>query len=126
MKQIIILLTTLALIIFTGIWEISYLKESGNYLLSDINNLYQIAERQDYELAKKETESVKENWKKIRKTWAIFIDDSKIDEIGDKMVSFVSYIENNQKEEIKHTYQCLSNSVKDIVEFECLNAENIF
>lgn len=126
MKHIAILVITLVIVILAGIWEISYLKESSNYFLADISNLYQIAERRDYELAKTEAKNVEKNWKKIRKTWAIFIDDSKMNEIGDKLVSFVSYIENKDEVEINHSYKCLSNSVKDIVEFECLNAENVF
>lgn len=126
MKQIAILVIALSIIILGGIWELSYLKESSNYFLSDVNNLYQIAKREEYELAKVEIKNVKENWNKIRKTWAIFIDDSKMDEIGDKLVSFVSYIENKDEDEIKHSYKCLSNSVKNIIDFESLNIENVF
>jgi len=126
MKQIIVLIVTLGIIVLGGMWEISYLQESSNYFLSDINDLYQTAERKEYGEAEIGIENIKEMWKKISKTWAIFVDDSKMDEIGDKLVSFVSYIENKDLEEIHHSYKTLSNSVKDIVEFEKLNAENIF
>lgn len=126
MKQLVIFLVTLLIIIGVGIWELSYLKESSRYFLSDISNVYQIAEREDYNLAKKEAEKLKDTWNEIRKTWALFIDDNQMDEIGDKLVSFVSYIDTQNIEEIKHEYKGLSNSVRDVVEFERLKPENVF
>lgn len=126
MKQVCIFIITLVIVIGAGIWELSYLKESSRYFLSDISNVYQIAERNEYELAQKEAVNLQNVWKDIRKTWALFIDDNQMDEIGDKLVSFVSYIDSQNEEEIKHSYKCLSNSVNNVIEFECLKAENIF
>lgn len=126
MKQILILVITLAIIIIPGLWEISYLKESSNYFLADISNLYQITQREEYDLAKIESKSVRETWSKIEKTWALFIDDRKMEDIEEELVSFVSYIESKDKIEIKASYDRLKNNVKDIAEYECLNAENIF
>lgn len=126
MKQLGILIIVLAIVIGAGIWELSYLEESSRYFLSDISNVYQIAERNEYDLAKKEAKKLQDTWKDIRKTWALFIDDNQMDEIGDKLVSFVSYIDSQNEEEIEHSYKCLSNSVNSIVEFECLKPENVF
>ena len=126
MKQLLILLITLAIIIISGIWEISYLKESSHYFLADISNLYQIAQRENYELAKKEGKNIKKTWEKIEKTWALFIDDRKMEDIEEELVSFVSYIDSQDKTEIHASYERLKNNVKDIAEYECLNAENIF
>jgi len=126
MKQILILLVTLAIIIIPGLWEISYLKESSNYFLADINNLYQISQREEYQLAKTEAESVKETWNKIEKTWALFIDDRKMYDIEEELISFVSYIESKDEIETNASYNRLKNSIKEISEYECLNAENIF
>lgn len=126
MKQLIILIVTLIIVIGAGIWELSYLKESSRYFLSDISNVYQIAERNQYDLAKKEAKNLQDTWKDVRKTWALFIHDSHMDEIGDKLVSFVSYIDSQNQEEIKHSYKSLSSSINSVVEFECLKAENIF
>lgn len=126
MKQITILLVTLLLIIVAGIWEISYLKESSRYILSDMNSIWQTVERNEYEVAKKEATNLKNSWEEVKKTWAVFMDDSELEEIGDKLVSFVSYIDTANLEEIKHSYNRLSNSIKGAVEFECLKAENIF
>ena len=126
MKQLITLIVTLLIVIGSGIWELSYLKESSRYFLSDISNVYQIAEREDYELAKNEANKLQDTWKEIRKTWALFIHDSHMDEVGGKLVSFVSYVDSQNKEEIKHSYKSLSSSINSIVEFECLKPENIF
>jgi len=126
MKQILILLITLAIIIIPGVWEISYLKESSHYFLADISNLYQTVQREDYERAKEEAKDIKRTWEKIEKTWALFIDDRKMEDIEEELISFVSYIESNDKVEIKTSYDRLKNNVKDIAEYECLNAENIF
>ena len=126
MKQLIILIVTLIIVIGAGIWELSYLKESSRYFLSDISNVYQIAERNQYDLAKKEAKNLQDTWKDVRKTWALFIHDGHMDEIGDKLVSFVSYIDSQNQEEIKHSYKSLSSSINSVVEFECLKAENIF
>ena len=126
MKQLIILIVTLIIVIGVGIWELSYLKESSRYFLSDISNVYQIAERNQYDLAKKEAKNLQDTWKDVRKTWALFIHDNHMDEIGDKLVSFVSYIDSQNQEEIKHSYKSLSSSINSVVEFECLKAENIF
>jgi len=126
MKQILILLITISIIVISGLWEISYLKESSNYFLADINNLYQTVKREDYELAKSECKAIKKTWENIEKTWALFIDDKKMEDIEEKLTSFVSYIEIKDKVEIKASYDRLKNSVKDISEYEALNAENIF
>lgn len=126
MKQFIILIVTLIIVIGAGIWELSYLKESSRYFLSDINNVYQIAERNEYDLAKEEAEKLHDTWKAVRKTWALFIHDNHMDEIGDKLVSFVSYIDSQNREEIKHSYKSLASSINSVVEFEGLKAENIF
>ncbi len=126
MKQILIFVITLSIIIGVGIWEITYLKESSSYFLSDISDVYQIASREDYELAKTEAKKLQQTWDNIRKTWALFIDDNQMDEVGDRLVSFVSYIHNKDKGEIYHSYKCLSNSVNSVVEFEYLKPQNIF
>lgn len=126
MKQIAILVITLGIIIISGIWEISYLKESANYFLADASNLYQTAERKDYDNVEQEIKNVKETWKKVEKTWALFIDDNKMDKIEEEFVSFVSYVESKDESEIRKSYKCLAASIKDIAEHECLNAENIF
>lgn len=126
MKQILILLITISIIVISGLWEISYLKESSNYFLADVNNLYQTVKREDYELAKSECKAIKKTWENIEKTWALFIDDKKMEDIEEKLTSFVSYIEIKDKVEIKASYDRLKNSVKDISEYEALNAENIF
>ena len=126
MKQVCILIITLVVVIGAGIWEMSYLKESSKYFLSDIGDVYQIAERNEYDLAKEEADNLQNTWKNIRKTWALFVDDNQMDQIGDKLVSFVSYIDSQNLEEIKHSYNNLTNSVTDVVEFECLKSENIF
>lgn len=126
MKQILILLITISIIVISGLWEISYLKESSNYFLADISNVYQTVKREDYELAKSECKSINKTWEKLEKTWALFIDDKKMEDIEEKLASFVSYIESKDKVEIKASYDRLKNSVKDISEYEALNAENIF
>lgn len=126
MKQVVVLIITLVIVISAGIWETSYLNESSNYFLSDISNVYQMAERKDFKSAKKECETLENNWKNIRKTWALFIDDSQMDEIGDKLISFVSYVELENDEEITHSYNSLSSSIRSIIEFESLKTENVF
>ena len=126
MKQIAILVITLGIIIISGIWEISYLKESANYFLADVNNLYQTAERKDYAQAENDIKDVKETWKKVERTWSLFIDDNKMDKIEEEFASFVSYVESKDESEIRKSYKCLSASIKDVAQHECLNAENIF
>lgn len=126
MKQIIIFIVTFVIVIGAGIWEVSYLKESSRYFLSDIRDVYQIAERKDYDVAKIEAKKLKETWKDIRKTWALFIDDNQVDEIGDKLVSFVSYINTQNDEYIQHSYKGLANSINSVIEFEYLKPENVF
>lgn len=108
MKQILILVITFVLVISVGVWETSYLTESSSCFLSDISNVYQMSERNDFESAKNETKTLKDNWENIRKTWALFIDDSQMDEIGDKLISFVSYVELEDEDEITHSYNSLS------------------
>lgn len=126
MKQITILIITLLVVIAAGMWEMSYLKESSSYLLSDISNIYQTSKRNEYDIAKNEAKQLESTWENIRKTWALFMDDGQMNDIGEKITSFVSYIDNEDGEEIQHSYKCLSHSVKSVVEFECLKPENIF
>lgn len=126
MKQILVLVITLVLVISVGIWETSYLTESSNCFLSDISNVYQMVQREDFENAKNETKNLESNWESIRKTWALFIDDSQMDEIGDKLISFVSYVKLENKDETTHSYNSLVGSIQSIIEFEKLKTENVF
>ena len=47
-------------------------------------------------------------------------------EIGDKLISVVSYVELENDEEITHSYNSLSSSIRSIIEFESLKTENVF
>ena len=126
MKQLIAFIIVLFIVVFSGIWEITYLNESGKYLMSDIRDIYQISMRGEYEAAENDGGILKENWKELKKTWALFINDGEIASIEYNMVNFISYIDTKNEEEISKEYNLLMAKIKNVVAFQELKVENVF
>ncbi|MDD2627756.1 MAG: DUF4363 family protein [Clostridia bacterium] len=126
MKQIVILIAVFVIVIIAGTWELSYIKDSSNMFLSDINDIKQIIERDDYEDAQKQAKQLKETWKDIRKSWSVLMDDSHMDRIEEKVISFVYYVHSKEEDKAKHGAESLVNEIKQAVNFQELKAENVF
>lgn len=126
MRQSIVFFIVLLLVILFGFWELSYLDESSKYFMSDINNTYQTAMRGEYSVAENEGKNIKEMWKNLRKTWALFINDGEIDRIDESITSFVSCIKTQSDDDIVKEYYVLISQIKHAVEFQKVKVENVF
>ncbi len=126
MKQIVILITVFVIVVIAGTWELSYIKDSSNMFLSDISDIKQIIERDDYEDAQKQAKQLKETWLDIRKSWSVLMDDSHMDNIEEKLISFVHYVHSEEESKAKHSAESLANAIKQSINFQELKPENIF
>ena len=115
-KQIIILLVSLFLLIFCGMWEINYLENTSRYLHSDIDSVKNLVENDNFELAKKGYENIENTWNNMSKVWNIFVNHERLDYLEEEMVLLKSNIEISQKDEALNSIEKLNRIVSQIVE----------
>ena len=70
-KQIAILIISLFLLIFGGIWEIKYLERTSRYLASEVEYTKNAIENNNFELADKQMESMQNTWGDMNIVWNI-------------------------------------------------------
>lgn len=125
MKQYLIIVIALVIIIFLNIWQTNYLKNTGRYLLSDINEIDNSVKREDYESALKGMAELEKTWQKIKNTWDIFGEHNDIEEINERIESMKVYAKYRDTEEVVNEYTLLQNLIEHIIESEQLNFGNV-
>jgi len=124
-KQIIILLVALFLLIFCGLWEINYLENTSRYLHGDINSVKNLVENENFEMAKKQYESIENTWNNISSVWNIFVNHERLDYLEEEMTLLKSNLEVKQKEEALNSIDKLERIVTQIVEKQKPTFEHI-
>lgn len=124
-KQIIILLVALFLLIFCGLWEINYLENTSRYLHGDINSVKNLVENENFEMAKKQYESIENTWNNISSVWNIFVNHERLDYLEEEMTLLKSSLEVKQKEEALNSIDKLERIVTQIVEKQKPTFEHI-
>lgn len=126
LKQILILIVSSAILIFSGIWEIKYMENSSKYILSDIEYSKNALNNNNFEIAKNHIEKLEETWNNIKKTWNIFALQEEIDEVDNVIATYKIHTQYNNIEESMADCNLLNRLIKDIVKKHKISYENIF
>ncbi|MEG0872980.1 MAG: DUF4363 family protein [Clostridia bacterium] len=125
MKQIIILIVSLGLLVFSGIWEVSYLDKTSQYVLSDVEYSKNALLNGDFELAKEHIKEIENSWNNTKTIWNIFITHDEIDKIEEQIVKYRTYIDEKNREEAIVASDLLQRDLRHIVEKQRLDIGNV-
>ena len=88
LKQVLILVISSAILIFSGLWEIKYIENSSRYLLSDIEYSKNALKNNNFELAKQHVKNLENTWESMKKTWKMFVLQEEIDEVDNIIATY--------------------------------------
>lgn len=126
MKQWVVLIVSVCIIIFSGIYEVSYLRDTSSYLLADIEYCRNAVENNNFSIAKDHVKDVYSTWNYLDNVWSIFIDHDEMGNIKEEMLTFKLYIENENKEEAIIACRKLEQAILHSVEKQELSISNVF
>lgn len=115
-KQIIILVSSLFLLIYCGIWELNYLEKTSMYLKSDINNVGNLVRNDNFDMAMNGYDNIENTWNGISRVWYIFINHERIDYLEEEIIVLKSNLENRKKDEALEQVSKLERIVSQILE----------
>lgn len=124
-RQIFILLVSIFLVIFGGIWETKYLEQSANYVLSDIEYTENMLNNNNMEMAKEEIKLLENSWNNVKDSWNIFVQNDLVSNIDSSLVELKAYIEKEDKEAYIVLKKLRAN-IQEVVTREKVNLENVF
>lgn len=124
-KQIAILIISLFLLIFGGIWEIKYLERTSRYLASEVEYTKNAIENNNFELADKQMESMQNTWGDMNIVWNIFINHDRIDDLEEAIEDLDSYIYLKQDKEAINAADRLNKIIYQIVDKQKFSFEHI-
>ena len=99
MKQIITMITCIAIIIIGGIFEIKYLEKSSLFLKSDIEYIQNAVQNKNFEIANSQFETTYSSWQNIKSIWGIFINHEEIANIDEQIVTLKETLKQENEEE---------------------------
>ena len=125
LKQILILIISSIVLIFSGIWEIKYIENSSRYLLSDIEYSKNALNNNNFELAKAHVDKLEKTWGNIKQTWNMFVLQEEIDEVDNIITTYKVHTKYDNLEEAMGDCELLTSMIKDIVQKHKIKCENI-
>ena len=125
LKQILILIISSIVLIFSGIWEIKYIENSSRYLLSDIEYSKNALNNNNFELAKAHLDKLEKTWRNIKQTWNMFVLQEEIDEVDNIITTYKVHTKYDNLEEAMVDCELLTSMIKDIVQKHKIKCENI-
>lgn len=126
MKQWVILIISLFLVIFFGMYEVRYLSQSSSYILSDVEYCENAIENNNFKIAKEHLEDLENTWQNLDNIWSIFIDHDEIGNIDQELLQFKVYVEEENKEEALLSCRELKRIINHSVEKQKLSVANVF
>lgn len=125
MKQYIIIVVAIAIIVLLNLCQVNYLSKTSRYMLTDINDVANCVEREDFEAALKGVYELENTWNSIRYGWDIFGEHNDIEEINKHIQSMKVYAKYQDKEELVNEYALLENAINHIIDTEKINFGNV-
>lgn len=126
MKQWIIIIVALSIIILLNFWQCTYLRETGKYLLSDINAIDNFLDLENFELCKNAILELENTWKDVEPTWDTFGEHDDIEKVGESIQSMKVYAKYEKKFELENEYTLLQTRIKNVINTEKFAFKNIF
>lgn len=124
-KQISILLISLALLIFGGIWELKLLERTAYYLMGDVDSVRNAIENDNFDLAESNLKNLENTWENMEFTWNIFVNHERIDRLEDDINDVRSYIEAKDKEEAIKSTKTLNKTISEIIDKQKFTFEHV-
>ena len=124
-KQISILMISLALLIFGGVYEIRYLENTEKYIKTDISYVQNALENDDFESAKKHIQEIRKTWGDVSDVWNIFVNHERIDDFEEAIEELNANIELRDKEEAIKKSMILKAILSQIVDKQRCSMEHV-
>lgn len=126
MKQWIILIIAVALVIWSGFFEICYLEKTSRYLLSDVDYSKQALESDNINLAKSHYEPLDSTWQNLKQVWSIYVDHDEIEDMDKTILEYKLYLEQDSIEDSYISLCELERKINHIVEKQQVHIGNVF
>jgi hypothetical protein len=125
-KVITLLVVLTAAIFGFGFYTKHFIDLSAKRLEDMISSLEASTASQNWEEAQKELVIIQDDWEKTKKTWAMLLDHTEIDNIDEALSKLKMYIETRESSLALAEASTLKLFIIHIPEREALNLENVF
>lgn len=125
MRTLIALTIIFTIFIGLGIWTVSSLDDSADYLGEEIAEIMQLAEKGQWDIAHKRTLDLKKNWDKQAKWWPMILDHQEIDNIEFALAKLEKYLQTKNIDLSLGQLAELKLMIQHIPEKEAVSIKNI-
>lgn len=126
MRPLIIIIVLALLVVTGGCLTLNALNSESQRLSSNLEELEQHIEKQNWNEASKKLQEFREKWDKVSTLWTMLIDHYEIDNIELILSRLVSYAKNHDKVEALSEMSSLKTLIKHIPDKESFSLKNIF
>ena len=126
MRPLIINIVLALLVVTGGCLTLNALNSESQRLSSNLEELEQHIEKQNWDEASKKLQEFREKWDKVSTLWTMLIDHYEIDNIELILSKLVSYAKNHDKVEALSEMSSLKTLIKHIPDKESFSLKNIF
>ncbi|HOR85865.1 MAG TPA: DUF4363 family protein [Bacillota bacterium] len=126
MRPLIIIIVLALLVVTGGCLTLNALNSESQRLSSNLEELEQHIEKQNWDEASKKLQEFREKWDKVSTLWTMLIDHYEIDNIELILSKLVSYAKNHDKVEALSEMSSLKTLIKHIPDKESFSLKNIF
>lgn len=126
MKQYVILFCTILLVVALHIFQSMYLEKTSRYVLTDLNDIENAIERNDFETAKSSVKELQSTWVNVRSGWDCFGEHDDVGEIGNNIDNLEVYVIQKQDVDSIIEISDIRHLLSHVMESEKLKICNIF
>lgn len=126
LRPLIIIIVLALLVVTGGCLTLNALNSESQRLSSNLEELEQHIEKQNWDEASKKLQEFREKWDKVSTLWTMLIDHYEIDNIELILSRLVSYAKNHDKVEALSEMSSLKTLIKHIPDKESFSLKNIF
>lgn len=126
MKQWIIIIVALVIIILFNFWQCTYLKETGKYLLSDINAIDNYLNSKKLNMLNAAILELESTWKDVEPYWDTFGEHDDIEKVEESIQSMKVYAKYQKDDELENEYTMLQTRILNVINTEKFALKNIF
>lgn len=125
MKQYVIVILAVVLIILLNIYQINYLESSSRYILSDLEDIKNAINRNDYEEVYLSTTQLKETFKNVESGWDIFGEHDDIKQINEHISRMLVYARYKEESDLAMEIANLETLITHVINAEKLSFSNV-
>lgn len=125
MKQVTLLIIMLVVLITAGIFEISYFKDSSEYVKSDVNYILNIMKNDNISAAKEHFTKLDDTIKNVNGSWGIFLDHNTLQQLENNIEVFKIYVERGNMEKAEVYAQNIYNLLENISDVHRITFQNV-